>query len=63
MLWQIRKNFVLPKLYILDSECSNDLKVDIITRNVKYELVPPYQHRRNTPENAIRMFKNYFLVS
>ena len=61
MLQKLRNSQTTPKLYILDNECSNDLKLAIIKNNAKYELVPPHQHRRNAAEKAIRTFKNHFL--
>ena len=50
-----------PKLFIIDNECSNDLKLSIKKNNNTYELVPPHMHRRNAAEKAIRTFKNHFL--
>ena len=48
-------------IFVLDSECSNDLKLAVNT-NTKYELVPPHQHRRNVAERAIHMYKNHLLA-
>ena len=42
------------KLFILDNECSNDLKLALLNTNSTFELVPPHQHRRNAAERAIR---------
>ena len=50
-----------PKLFIMDNECSNDLKLSILKNKNTYQLVPPNQHRRNAAEKAIRTFKNHFL--
>ena len=50
-----------PKLYIMDNECSVDLKLVIVKNKGIYELVPPHQHRRNSAEKAIRTLKNHFL--
>ena len=36
-----------PRLFILDNECSNDLKLSIIKNKSTYQLVPPHQHRQN----------------
>ena len=58
---KLAKNLTAPKLYILDNECSADLKLAIIKKNAKYELVPPHQHRRNAAEKAIRTLKNHLL--
>ena len=31
-------------------------------KEIKYQLVPPHQHRRNPAERAIRTFKNHFIA-
>ena len=49
-------------LQILDNEASAEYKKLMTeTWNVKYQLVPPYIHRRNAAERAIRTFKAHFL--
>ena len=58
---RLTKNIIEQKLFIMDNECSNDLKFSIIKNNNQYQLVPPNQHRRNATENAIQTFKNHFL--
>ena len=50
------------KLFILDNECSNDLKLAILNTDSTFKLVPPHQHRRNTAERAIRTAKNHLLT-
>ena len=59
---KITKNNIAPKLYILDNECSGDLKLGILKNKQKYELVPPHQHRRNAAERAIRTYKNHLIA-
>ena len=44
---RLNKHDNSPTLFVLDNECSTDLKLCIIKHNNKYELVPPNQHRRN----------------
>ena len=51
------KHGYATKLFILDNECSNDLKLAILNTNSTFELVPPHQHRRNAAERAIRAAK------
>ena len=58
---KLRNNLTTPKLYILDNECSNNLKLSIINQNAKYELVRPHQHRQNAAVKGIRTFKNHLL--
>ena len=58
---KLAKKLVVPKLYIMDNECSVDLKLAIVKNEGTYELVPPNQHRRNAAEKAIRTLKNHLL--
>ena len=50
-----------PNLYILDNECSAELKHAMTKNNISYQRVPPHIHRRNAAERAIQTFKNHFL--
>ena len=50
------------KNFILDNECSNDLKMALKKNNKTYELTPPNMHRRNAAERAIRTFKNHCMA-
>ena len=49
------------KHFILDNECSEDLKRSFKKYNITYQFVPPYIHRQNAAERAIRTFKSHFL--
>ena len=51
-----------PELYILDNECSNELKHAMLKNNITFQRVPPYVHRRNATERAIQTFKSHFLA-
>jgi hypothetical protein len=51
-----------PKLQRLDNEASAALKQFIQDYDVDYQLVPPYMHRRNAAERAIRTFKNHLIA-
>jgi len=44
---------ICPKLHILDNKCSADLKAVIKENGMKFQLVPPHDHRRNIAEKAI----------
>jgi hypothetical protein len=46
-----------PKLQTLDNEASAALKHFFTTNVVKYQLVPPHCHRRNSAERSIQTFK------
>ena len=51
-----------PTLHILDNECSQEFK-DVITLNkMKFQLVPPHDHRRNAAEKAVQIFKDHFVA-
>ena len=50
---------VAPKSYIMDNECSADLKIALAKADVKYQLVPPHIHRANKAERAIQTFKSH----
>ena len=50
------------KLFILDNEYFNGLKLAILNTNSTFELVPPHHHRRNAAERAIRTAKNHLLA-
>ena len=52
---------IKPTLHILDNECSHEYKVAIEGNDMKYQLVPPHDHRRNVAEKAIQTFKDHLL--
>ena len=49
-----------PKSYMLDNECSKDLKAAFLKHNVGFQLDKPYLHRANAAERGIRTFKEHF---
>ena len=51
-----------PQLHTLDNEAPAELLALIENNNCKYEIVPPYVHRRNAAERAIRTFKNHLIA-
>jgi len=50
-----------PHLHIMDNEASESLKTYLKDNGIKFQLVPPNQHRANAAERAIRTFKNHFI--
>ena len=50
---------VAPKSYIMDNECSNDLKMALTKADLTYQLVPPHIHRANKAERAIQTLKGH----
>ena len=51
-----------PEAHWLDNEAPNAIKSFDKQHNVTYQLVPPYTHRRNAAERAIRTWKNHFVA-
>ena len=45
----------------LDNECSDSMKKHVHLANIKLELTPASQHRRNKAERAIRTAKNHII--
>jgi hypothetical protein len=46
----------------LDNEASKLLKTYLHQQNITFQLVPPYSHRRNSAERAIRSFKEHLIA-
>jgi hypothetical protein len=51
-----------PKLMKLDNEASKLLKTYLHQQDITFQLVPPYSHRRNSAERAIRSFKDHLIA-
>jgi hypothetical protein len=51
-----------PKLMKLDNEESKLLKDYLHQQDITFQLVPPYSHRRNSAERAIRSFKDHLIA-
>jgi hypothetical protein len=51
-----------PKLMKLDNEASKLLKTQLHQQDITFQLVPPYSHRRNSAERAIRSFKDHLIA-
>ena len=51
-----------PKLQRLDNEASNILTDFMEEKDVKYQFVPPHDHRRNAAERAIRTAKCHLIA-
>ena len=49
-----------PSNWIMDNECSLELKAALTKENIKLQLVPPHVHRANAAERAIQTWKNHF---
>jgi hypothetical protein len=53
---------ITPTLMKLDNEASKLLKTYLHQHNIPFQLVPPYSHRRNAAERAIRSFKDHLIA-
>jgi hypothetical protein len=51
-----------PKLMELDNEASKLLKTFLHQQNITFKLIPPYSHRRNAAERAIRSSKDQLIA-
>ena len=58
---RLKASGIKPTLHILDIEISQEYKDAIGTNGMKYQLVPPDDHRRNIAEKAIQVFKDHFI--
>ena len=50
---------VAPKSYIMDNECSDDLKAGLNKTELTYQLVPPHIHRENKADRTTQTLKGY----
>jgi hypothetical protein len=52
----------IPKLHVLDKECSQDFRDTIRLNGMTFQLVPPHDYWRNLAEKAIQTFKDHFIA-
>ena len=50
-----------PKVYIMNDECSSDLKEAMKKYKIDFQLDSPHVHRQNAVEREIQKFKNHFI--
>lgn len=50
-------------MHITDNEASAKIKKYLSSEKVKYQLVPPGQHRASAAERAIKTFKNHLIAT
>ena len=58
---QLKERVIQPTFYLLDNECSEEFKVVIKKNGIKYQLVPPHDHRQNISKKAVQVFKDHFV--
>ena len=51
-----------PKVHKMDNEASKQYLTNLEDKKVKYQLVPPHMYRQNPAEQAIRMWKERFML-
>jgi len=51
-----------PKLHVLDSECSQAVKIYIRSQNTDIQLVEPHNHRVNAAETAVKAIKYHIIA-
>lgn len=56
-----RKGFK-PQFNVLDNEASNAITKFLKSTDIKWQFVPPNEHRVNAAERAIQTFKNHFIA-
>ena len=56
----LKEGGIQPVLHKLDNEVSQQMIDAIKEKNLKYQLVPPGDHRTNPAEQAIQTFKNHY---
>ena len=61
LLDRLKESGIKPTLHILDNEISQEYKDAIGTNNMKFQLVPPNNHRCKIAEKAIQVFKDHFI--
>jgi hypothetical protein len=53
---------LIPIFQTMDNEVLTALKMFLVSRNMKFQLVSPHIHRQNMAERAIQTFKNHFVT-
>ena len=51
-----------PGFHFMDNQESTALKMTMTTMNIKYQLVPPRNHRANNSDREIQTFKNHLIA-
>ena len=53
---------IQPGFHFMENKASTDLNMAMSTKNTKYQLLPPSNHRANNAEIAIQTFNNHFIA-
>jgi hypothetical protein len=54
---RLKEKVIRPKINLLDNECSQEFKDTIKGNDMKYQLVPSHNHRRNIAKKAFQVLK------
>ena len=57
----LKSRGINPVLHFMYNEVSTALNITITSINIKYQLVPPSNHRKNNSEISIQKFKHHFI--
>ena len=58
----LKRHGINPGFHFMDNGASTALKMTMTSMNIKYQLVPPRNHRAKNAEIAIQTFKNHFIA-
>ena len=58
----LKEASIAPIIQYLDNEISKELIASIKSKNLKFQLEAPHDHRLNPAERAIQTFKNHFIA-
>ena len=59
---RLHEKNINPTLHILYNECSAEYKEAMERNGMRFQLVPPNDHRCNVAEKAIQTFKDHFVA-
>ena len=51
-----------PGFHFMDNEASTALNITMTFMNIRYQLVPPSNHKANNAEIAFQTFENHFIA-
>ena len=58
---RLKEKGLHPEMHLLDNECLKEMRVAITGNYMKYQLMPPNDHRLNIAEKGIQVFKDHFV--
>ena len=60
-LARMKHKVIVPKHQVLGNEISAAYRKEIWATHMTFQLVPPYDHRRNLEEKATQTWKDHFI--